>query len=126
MNIYQRGYQTALRMLNKYGASYQVKRDGKHWVDDDGIEHHEPESLLSVTGVKVLYKPYEVDGTLILSTDIKIVLSPDVDIRKGDSILVDGIWFRVHEPNPVKPADIIICYKSQLRAWYGWFIYDVR
>lgn len=116
MNIYQRGCHTALRILKKYGASYQVKRAGKHWVDDNGVEHHEAESLFSIIGVKVLYKPYEIDGGLILSTDIKMVLSPEVDIRKGDSVLVDGIWLRVHEPNPVKPADVVICYKPQLRA----------
>lgn len=116
MNIYQRGCHTALRILKKYGVSYQVKRAGKHWVDDNGVEHHEPESLFSIIGVKVLYKPYEIDGTLILSTDIKMVLSPEIDIRKGDSVLVDGIWLRVHEPNPVKPADVVICYKPQLRA----------
>lgn len=116
MNIYERGHNSALKLLKKYGSSYQVKREGKFWVDDYGVEHHERESLFAVIGVKVLYKPYEIDGTLILSTDIKMVLSPEVDIRKGDSVLVDGIWLRVCEPNPVKPADIVICYKPQLRA----------
>lgn len=116
MNIYQRGQSTALRMLKKYGASYQVKRDGKHWVDDEGQEHFEPETLFSAIGVKTQYKPHEIDGTLILSTDIKMILPPDIDIQKGDKVLVDGVWLRVHEPNPVKPADIIICYQSQLRA----------
>ncbi|VEB71534.1 Uncharacterised protein [Providencia rustigianii] len=116
MNIYERGHNSVLKLLKKYGSSYQVKREGNFWVDDDGVEHHERESLFSVIGVKVLYKPYEIDGTLILSTDIKMVLSPEVDIRKGDSVLVDGIWLRVCEPNPVKPADIVICYKPQLRA----------
>ncbi|HAU5528417.1 TPA: hypothetical protein JD250_14065 [Proteus mirabilis] len=116
MNIYQRGQSTALRMLKKYGASYQAKRDGKYWVDDEGQERFEPEALFSVTGVKTQYKPHEIDGTLILSTDIKMILPPDIDIQKGDKVLVDGVWLRVHEPNPVKPADIIICYQSQLRA----------
>ena len=116
MNIYQRGHHTALRMLNKYGIPYKVKRDGRHWVDDGGVEHHEPESLFSATGVKVQYKPHEVDGSLILSTDIKMVFSPAVDIQKGDRVLVDGVWLRVQEPTPIKPADTVICYQSQMRA----------
>ncbi|NBM98613.1 hypothetical protein F9282_07355 [Proteus terrae subsp. cibarius] len=117
MNIYQRGQSTALRMLKKYGISYQVKRDGKHWVDDEtGEEHFEPETLFSAIGVKTQYKPHEIDGTLILSTDIKMILPPGIDIQKGDKVLVDGVWLRIHEPNPVKPADIVICYQSQLRA----------
>ncbi|WP_419731293.1 hypothetical protein [Proteus mirabilis] len=45
-----------------------------------------------------------------------MILPPDIDIQKGDKLLIDGVWLRVHEPNPVKPADIIICYQSQLRA----------
>lgn len=117
MNIYQRGYQTALRMLKKYGASYQMKRDGRHWVDDEtGKEHHEPETRFSAIGVKVQYKPRDIDGTLILSTDIKMVFSPEVAIHKGDHVLVDDVWLRVHEPNPIKPAELVICYQSQLRA----------
>lgn len=117
MGIYQRGQSMAIRMLKKYGMAYQLKRDGKHWVDDDtGQERHEPETLFSATGVKTLYKPNEIDGSLILSTDIKMVFSPHVVIQKGDKVLVDEIWLRVHEPNPVKPADVVICYKSQLRA----------
>ncbi|WP_336192893.1 hypothetical protein [Providencia stuartii] len=117
MNIYQRGYQTALRMLKKYGASYPVKRDGKHWVDDDtGKEHHDPETEFFATGVKVQYKPSDIDGTLILSTDIKMVFSPEAAIQKGDQVLIDGVWLRVQEPNPIKPADLVICYQSQLRA----------
>ncbi|WP_340617529.1 hypothetical protein [Xenorhabdus entomophaga] len=116
MNIYQRGQDTALRMLKKYGISYQAKRDGNHWVDDEGQEHYEPEILFSVTGVKVQYKPHEIDGSLILSTDIKMVFSPDIEIKKGDHVLVDSVWLRVIEPNPIKPADIALCYQSQLRA----------
>ncbi|ELR5271139.1 hypothetical protein [Providencia sp. PROV024] len=117
MSIYQRGQSTALRMLKKYGISYQVKRDGKHWVDDEtGQEHFEPETLFFVIGVKTQYKPYEIDGTLILSTDIKMVFSPAVVIQKGDRVFVDGVWLRVQEPNPIKPAELVICYQSQLRA----------
>lgn len=117
MNIYQRGHHAALRMLKKYGASYQVKRDGKYWVDDDtGKEHHEEETQFLATGVKVQYKPSDIDGTLILSTDIRMVFSPEMVIQKGDRVLVDGLWLRVQEPNPIKPAELVICYQSQLRA----------
>lgn len=117
MNIYQRGHHTALRMLKKYGASYPVKRDGKHWVDDEtGKEHHEAETEFLATGVKVQYKPHDIDGTLILATDIKMVFSPDSVIQKGDRVFVEGVWLRVQEPNPIKPAELVICYQSQLRV----------
>lgn len=116
MDIYQRGRSTAIRMIEKYGMAYQLKRDGKHWVDDEGQEHHGAESEFSVTGIKTQYNPSEIDGSVILSTDIKMVFSPMTVIQTGDRVLVDGVWLRVHQPNPLKPANIVICYQSQLRA----------
>ncbi|PHM46633.1 hypothetical protein [Xenorhabdus miraniensis] len=114
--FYPRMQKTSERLLKKYGAEFQVKRKGRHWVDDEGKEHHESEKRLNAIGVKTRYNPNEIDGSLILSTDIKMVFSPGVEIQKGDLVRVDGVWLRVVEPNPIKPADIVLCYQSQLRA----------
>ncbi|SFO05814.1 hypothetical protein [Xenorhabdus japonica] len=116
MKFYPRMQKTSERLLKKHGAKFQVKRKGQHWVDDEGKEHHEPEKQFSAVGVKTKCNPNEIDGSLILSTDIKMVFSPNVEIQKGDKVLVDGVWLRVVEPNPIKPAHIILCYQSQLRA----------
>ncbi|MEQ1976645.1 hypothetical protein [Xenorhabdus sp. SGI240] len=114
--FYPRMQKTAERLLKKYGAEFTVKRKGKYWVDDEGREHSEPEKQFNAIGVKVRYNPNEIDGSLVLSTDIKVVFSPDTQIDKGDLVLVDEVWLRVIEPNPIKPADIVLCYQSQLRA----------
>ncbi|WP_099126049.1 hypothetical protein [Xenorhabdus stockiae] len=114
--FYSRIQKTSGRLLKQYGAELVVRRKGRHWVDDEGRERNEPERQFNATGVKVRYNPNEIDGSLILSTDIKMVFSSDVQIEKGDLVLVDGVWLRVIEPNPVKPADIVLCYQSQLRA----------
>ncbi|PHM42345.1 hypothetical protein [Xenorhabdus szentirmaii] len=114
--FYPRMQKTTERLLKKYGAQFQVKRAGRHWVDDEGKEHHELESQFNVVGVKTRYSPNEIDGSLVLSTDIKMVFSPDTQIAKGDLVLVDEVWLRIIEPNPIKPADIVLCYQSQLRA----------
>ncbi|PHM69023.1 hypothetical protein [Xenorhabdus kozodoii] len=114
--FYPRMQKTSERLLKKYGAKFQVKRDGKHWVDDEGQEHHEPGKQFGSIGVKTKYNPNEIDGSLILSTDIKMVFSPDLAIEKGDQVLVDDVWLRIIEPNPIKPADIVLCYQSQLRG----------
>ncbi|MBD1228659.1 hypothetical protein [Xenorhabdus griffiniae] len=115
-NFYPRMQKTAERLLKKYGAEFQVKRSGRHWVDEEGREHHELEKRFNTVGLKTRYNPNEIDGSLILSTDIKMVFSPDIEIKKGDHVLVDSVWLRVIEPNPIKPADIVLCYQSQLRA----------
>lgn len=114
--FYSRMQRTTERLLKKYGAEFQVKRNGLYWVDDEGREHHEQEKQFTVVGVKTRYNPNEIDGSLVLSTDIKMVFSPDRQINKGDKVLVDGVWLRIIEPNPIKPADIVLCYQSQLRA----------
>ncbi|MDX7992886.1 hypothetical protein [Xenorhabdus littoralis] len=114
--FYPRMQKTAERLLKKYGIEFQLKRSGRHWVDDDGRERHELEKRFNVVGVKTRYNPNEIDGSLVLSTDIKMVFSPNTQIAKGDLVLVDEIWLRVIEPNPVQPADIVLCYQSQLRA----------
>lgn len=105
----------ATRSLTRNGLSYSMIRGGG--VENvDGVEIEVPEKPLSVTGVKVDYAPKEIDGTNILSGDIRLVVTAEQDVQIGDRIEVDGIMYRVQKPNPVKPADVIIVYKPQLRA----------
>ncbi|AOM40173.1 hypothetical protein [Xenorhabdus hominickii] len=114
--FYPRMKNTSSRLLKKFGTPFTVKREGKHWVDDNGMEHHEPETRFKVIGVRAKYNPHEVDGALILANDVKLIFSAEIAIEKGDLVQVDGHWLRVLEPNPVKPADIVLCYQSQLRG----------
>jgi hypothetical protein len=37
-------------------------------------------------------------------------------VRIGDLIDIDGKKWRVVQPNPVKPADVLISYNIQLRT----------
>ena len=99
---------------NYKDGALQMSRANATTLAKTAINHVQTEFL--VTGVKVQYKPHDIDGTLILATDIKMVFSPATVIQKGDRVFVDGVWLRVQEPNPIKPAELVICYQSQLRA----------
>ncbi|KFA58957.1 hypothetical protein GAPWKB11_0846 [Gilliamella apicola] len=44
-----------------------------------------------------------------------MVFSADVELKINDIVTIDGEKYLIKQPNPVKPADVLICYKAQLR-----------
>lgn len=112
---YQRMQATATRMIRQNGISYNVIRKGSVTVIA-GVEHRSDDIRFTATGVKTDYQPGEIDGTVIESRDVRIVFTAEQEIKTGDLIDVDGITHRVVKPNPSKPADVVLCYKAQLRA----------
>lgn len=113
--FYSRMKGRADRLLPKYGAAYQVTRKGKIIIVA-GKETKEPDSTFAANGVKTEYSPGEIDGTVIKNGDIRIVFCAEPEIKIGDMVSVDGVQLRVVKPNPVKPADLLLCYRVQLRA----------
>ncbi len=112
--FYPRIKSLADRLLPKYGTSYSVTRKGAITVIN-GLEVTEPDRIFSTTGVKTDYQPQEIDGTLIKTGDIRIVFQAEPEIKIGDLVLVDGVKHRVLQSNPVKPADLMLCFRAQLR-----------
>lgn len=106
---------TSDRLIKQNGMACILFRGGG--VENvGGIEVEVPEEQLSIIGIIVQYKPHEIDGTLIEAGDIQIIATAGTEIRIGDRIEVDGRRYRVIQPNPVKPAAVLLLYKPQLRA----------
>jgi len=114
MNLYARMQKRVKNLLEKYGIEFAVKRKDVISVDDSGKEHITKGSEFNTAGVRQDYKPEEING-LIQAGDVRIVFAPDKVIQIGDLVDIDGVSYRVIQPNPVKPADIVLCYKAQLR-----------
>ncbi|HGJ5877020.1 MAG TPA: hypothetical protein ACHBX0_12530 [Arsenophonus sp.] len=57
----------------KYGMCYVLKRKGKFHVDKEGQEITTSDALLTVVDVKTHFDINEVDGALILTSDIKFI-----------------------------------------------------
>lgn len=112
---YLRMKATSTRLLKENGAEYPVKRKGTVTVIG-GIEHAEPDKAFTATGVRTDYEPGEIDGTVIVNGDVRIVFTADAELRTGDMVNVDGKWHRIEKPNPVKPASVLLLYRAQLRA----------
>ncbi|EOZ6412472.1 hypothetical protein ACQUXI_001543 [Cronobacter turicensis] len=112
---YERMRATARRLLGSNGTTWKVIRPGGVEVTA-GVEHVRPETRFDAIGVRSDYKPAEVDGTLIIGGDVRIIFTAEKKLLVGDLVDIDGTQYRIVNPNPVKPADLIICYRAQLRA----------
>jgi len=114
VNFYERSFNTALKLLSKYGMEYSVLRKGKVSIVN-GKEVITKNQNFTTIGIKTNYNPIEIDGTVIQSGDIQMVFSADVELKINDIVTIDGEKYLIKQPNPVKPADVLICYKAQLR-----------
>ncbi|ELY4302229.1 hypothetical protein SMZ33_002850 [Cronobacter turicensis] len=112
---YPRMRAAAKKLLTGNGTIWKVTRPGKMEVIA-GVEHARPEIRFDAVGVRSDYKPAEVDGTLIIGGDVRIVFTADQALLVGDLVDIDGKPYRIVNPNPVKPADLVLCYRAQLRA----------
>lgn len=113
-NFYERSFNTALKLISKYGMKYPVLRKGVVSIVN-GKEIVTENQIFSATGIKTNYNPIEIDGTVIQSGDIQMVFSADIELKINDIVTIDGEKYLIKQPNPVKPADVLICYKAQLR-----------
>ncbi|EKM5720980.1 hypothetical protein WIC93_09775 [Enterobacter cloacae] len=113
---YRRMRATATRLLTENGKTYQLTRGGSTVRDQFGKEVTTPTTIATVTGVITEYSSREIDGSLIATGDKKLAATYETEVRIGDIIDINGQKWRVVQPNPVKPADVLISYNIQLRA----------
>ncbi|MFS1564196.1 MAG: hypothetical protein ACL7AX_12380 [Candidatus Arsenophonus phytopathogenicus] len=116
MNIYARMGKRTDRLIKKYGMDYVLKRKGKFYVDKKGQDIIEPDVALTAVGVKTHFAINEVDGTLILTSDIKFIADAKSDVQKGDILIIDNRNYRVIAVKEIKPQRQTICFIAQLRA----------
>ncbi|KGB00069.1 putative phage structural protein [Enterobacteriaceae bacterium ATCC 29904] len=113
---YRRMRATATRLLTENGKTYRLTRGSGTVRDQFGKEVTTPTTVATVTGVITEYSSREIDGSLIATGDKKLAATFETEVRIDDRIEIDGKKWRVVQPNPVKPADVLISYNIQLRA----------
>lgn len=112
---YRRMRKTATRLVGGAGRDFPVTRKGEVKMVR-GVEVSGDDESFVATGVRVEYAVQEVDGQRVLAGDIRIVFTADEALLVGDMVSVDGVAYRIVAPNPIQPADEVICYRAQLRA----------
>lgn len=101
---------TALNLINRFGKTLQ-----KRTVTNSGTEWNTTQTTsdTDIDGVIVAYGLNEIDNTLILTTDKKLLTTSAVEL---DDKIVDGSTiYAVVSVSVVEPGDTVLRYKVQLR-----------
>lgn len=102
-------------LLAGFGTTYYLKRSPVTVVVA-GEETTTTPAPVKITGVRVNYKNQEIDGKLIITGDMGMVITAKVpDVSMGDRIVVDNKSWRVINASQVKPAEKLLAIKLQLR-----------
>ena len=102
----------AIEMI-EWGGGTKFKRV----VINSGTEWNPTQSNVDteIIGVTLNYENSEIDGTLIITTDKKMITA--TELKTNDKIVdSDGIVYSVGLVKIEKPADLAIYYEVQLRV----------
>jgi len=117
MSAFYDGLQsTASRLLKKFGKSITVQVLTGSTYDPATLGNISTFSDSTGFGVTVPIKSSEVDGSLILTGDVKLIienisLAPVV----GSMVVNNSITYRVEMSEPLNPADTNLIYTCMLR-----------
>ena len=117
MSFYAKMSETALKLLEKFGAPVVLQRTVNASIDPiTGIEIAGTDASVTTTG---LIKPYDssmIDGERILADDRELILSNEHAPLPDDMPMVDGEAWKIISIKSVKPngsEDVV--YSVQVR-----------
>jgi len=108
---YTRLSATSVRLISRFGKTVlrrTITNSGTEWAPT------QTEVDTSIDGVVTDYKFNEIDGTLILATDKKLLTTSLVTI--ADKIVDGIIVYSVISVSVVETASVSLLYKVQLRT----------
>lgn len=114
---------TADELLREFGMPVTLVNFGEAVRDLESGRSVAPETAFNATGLSLSYNAYELNGTAILATDRKVLLSP-VGIaapKKGSKITtldpVSGAQttYTAEDVSVLAPAGIPVLYEVQAR-----------
>ncbi|MGH1376687.1 MAG: hypothetical protein ACRBCK_10095 [Alphaproteobacteria bacterium] len=112
MSFYNRLAATALKQIEKRGRTITIKRAGGTYSPVNGLISSD-----TVKSPKALFRDYkihEVDGSKIILGDKQMLVAGNVDISVDD-VITDGLEYKVLHIIEVKPGDLCILKKVQVR-----------
>lgn len=107
---------TALRLLQRFGASATLKRTSAGAYDPDTGTSAQTETSLSTTACVFDYDAKYVDGTLILVGDKYAYLSSEQVPKQGDVLTWQSVDYTVIAVKAVAPAGTAVLHEVQLRV----------
>ena len=116
---YIRMQKTALRLIKKFGGQMTLTGQDSSTYDIESNENVViPATSVAVFGVIVDHKADEIDGTMVLDGDKKLLLSAkNTTIPKLNDTIVyaGGEWTLQNPITEVNPASTRVIYKCNIR-----------
>lgn len=117
MSFYSNLAATASRLLASKGQSVTFSREVSGTLDPvTGIISGATTTTFSGNGAAFDYNNSEIDGTVIKSGDIRLLVEAlSTEPEQGDKCTVNSIDYRVMDVSPTNPAGTVVMYEVQLR-----------
>jgi hypothetical protein len=115
---YFRAQETALRLLDKFGAAGEIWRD----VPGGGPVYDPGEPTIQKTPCRLAVLKFDnkdIDGTLIKATDKKVYIAAKVLAivpATTDKLMIGGLSHTIVRVMPLNPAGIDVYFEVQARA----------
>lgn len=108
---------TASGLLKNYGKQLTFTRSVKGTYNpSNGSFASESTTTYKAYGAVLSYKAIEVDGTNILSSDLKLILEKSKkEPQVNDTVVIDSKVYFVISVSPIKPAGVGVVTNCQLR-----------
>jgi len=117
--IYTSAAATAKRLLSKFGAPAWLHHpDGGSGIYDPNTGTVTAATTAYPCTAAVLnYSAKDIDGTLVLAGDAKVLIAPDVGQapEANDKIVTADRQMTVVRCSPVAPAGVVVLYEVQVR-----------
>lgn len=104
--------------LAKFGSPATLERVVRGEYDpNEGAADVDSTQVYNTAAVRGTYTAREIDGTRILSGDVRFYVSPElaVEPQPGDVIGFGGNEYVVITSSPVKPAAVVVLHDVQAR-----------
>lgn len=126
MSTYDRFYRSAIRLLgvSGLGAAGTISRmqEGVYDPSTGGVTSPVPVTL-NISGVRIGYKDYYINGETILDTDVNLYIKPTTQegvvisgIKSTDEITFDGTTYSVVDVKPWNFNGMSIGFKVHARV----------
>ena len=116
MTFYSGLQDTARRLLKKFGKNVTVQVLTNQVADPITMSNNLTFTDSTGFGVTIPIKNGEADGSLILESDLKLIIENiDLEPVVGSKVTNNGITYRVMSFSPLNPADTNLIYTCILR-----------
>lgn len=109
---------TARTLLADYGESITLTRESEGtYSPTDGSFSGASSSSYSADGLPTQYSKFEIDETLVKSSDIRLILEKPTSVTPavGDKCTIGGVEYAALNVTPIRAQGTDIIYILQLR-----------